>query len=182
MGRDGNFSRWDGILRDPIPFGTGLGHFFISITYAGRESDWKIPSHPVSLPIKNKNFFNWDGIPQDPISFGTGLRYIFVPKKYRDGIETFFHPICIYGMGLGLVNPIPSRPIANSNYIYIYNSRDINTLMTIWTFIRVMDSYVEISLYKHDMINIQVDKNMTHLIIISIFFILINKNLGNSPI
>ena len=37
-------------------------------------------------------------------------------KKYRDGIGMIFHPICIYGMGLGLVNPIPSRPIANPKF------------------------------------------------------------------
>lgn len=51
--RDGNFSLWDEILRDPIPFETGLKYifvpqknietevkyFFISLTYM--ERDWK---------------------------------------------------------------------------------------------------------------------------------------------
>ena len=27
--RDSNFSQWNGILRDPTPFGTGLGHIFV---------------------------------------------------------------------------------------------------------------------------------------------------------
>ena len=93
-----------------------MRHCFIPITYAGREWDWQIPSYPISLPIKNENFTNWGGIPafrRIPSLSGRDWDLFLSQKKYKDGIETFFHPICIYGMGLGLVNPIPSRPIAN---------------------------------------------------------------------
>ena len=76
-----------------------------------------IPSHLILLPIKNRNFSNWDGIPQDLISFGTRLGHIFVPKKYKDGTEMFFFPICIYKMGLELINRIPSYPIANPTLV-----------------------------------------------------------------
>ena len=127
VSRDSNFFWWDGILQDLISFGMELKHIFVPYKNLGTrlrhflsqlhmrdgseiDKFRPIPSH---YRLRMKIFSIGIGSRRIPSPLGWDWDIFLSQKKYRDGILTFFHLIYIYGMGLRLINLIPSYPIAN---------------------------------------------------------------------